>query len=101
MKIVIRLRSMTEILTIKIDDEKSIFLVNEKKKEVDIDKFVRRLQVIVASWEPFMINDSILDGVWYEVDLKEGNKIRKYVGKNKFPSNYREFIELINEVAEW
>ena len=100
MKIVIRLRSMTESLTIKIDDEKSIFLVNEKKKEVDIDDFVMRLQVILVSWEPFMINDSILDGSWYEVEMKLGDKTRKYIGKNKFPSNYTDFIELINEVAE-
>jgi len=92
---------MTESLTIKIDDEKSIFLVNEEKKEVDIEKFIMRLQIIVASWELIMVNHSILDGIWYEIDIKAGNKVRKYIGKNKFPSNYDKFIELINEVAEW
>ena len=101
MQIVIKLGSMTESLTIKIDDEKSVFLVNGKKKEVDIDKFIMRLQVIIASWDLVMIDDSIIDGSWYEIDMKLGNKTRKYIGKNKFSLNYGKFIELINEVAEW
>ena len=101
MKIVIRLNSLTEKLIIKIDDEKLTFLVNEKSKKVDINNFVMRLQVIVSSWEPLMVDDSILDGIEYEVVMKLGDKIKKYIGKNAFPLNYDKFIQLINEVAEW
>lgn len=101
MQIVIRLGNINNNLNIKIDDEKSIFLLNGQPKEVDIDKFVMRLQIILASWEPVMINDNIIDGSWYEVEMKLGVKTRKYIGKNEFPLNYGKFIELINEVVEW
>ena len=101
MQIVIRLGSMSQNLNIKVDDEKSIFLLNGKPKDVDIDKFVMRLQVIIASWDFMMVNNSIVDGSWYQIDIKLGNKTRKYVGENAFPLNYDEFINLINEVAVW
>lgn len=101
MQIVIRLGSMSQNLNIKVDDEKSIFLLNGKPKDVDIDKFVMRLQVIIASWDLMMVNNSIVDGSWYQIDIKLGNKTRKYVGKNAFPLNYDEFINLINEVDVW
>ena len=101
MQILIRLGNMAENLTIKIDDEKSIFLVNKEKKDVNITDFIMRLQIIVASWQPVMIDDSIIDGSWYEVEMKMGDKTRKYIGRNAFPLDYNSFIQLINEVAEW
>lgn len=101
MQIVIRLGNIAQNLNIKIDDEKSIFLLNGQPKDVDIDKFVMKLQVIIASWDLEMIDNTIVDGTWYEIDMKLGNKTRKYVGKNAFPLNYDEFISLINEVAIW
>ena len=101
MQIIIRLGNLTQNSTIKIDDEKSIFLVNGQPQNVNIDEFVMRLQAIVASWDFEMMDNSVADGSWYEINMKVGNKTRKYVGKNAFPTNYVDFIDLINEVLVW
>lgn len=100
MQILITVADMAESVNIKIDNQKGLFIVNGNPKQIDIDNFVMRFQAIVASWPSIMIDNSVLDGGWYEVKIRVDNDVRKFKGKNAFPTNYYEFIQLIDEVCE-
>ena len=99
MQIIISLGNISNQTVIKIDDENALFLVNERPKKVDINRFIMRMQSIISSWQYTMINNRIIDGSWYDIKIKSGDNKRHYVGKNAYPQNYDEFISLINEVV--
>ena len=96
MKVKIKVMSMTRKDTIIVENNN--MFVNGIEKEADIEKFLRRLFCIVASWESELINLAVLDGESYEINIDDGINVAKYIGKNKYPKNYGEFINLINEV---
>jgi hypothetical protein len=98
MHILINVGNVKTNATIKINDEKEIFLVNNKHKNVDIDEFIMKLQSIISSWQLVMEDNAVIDGGWYNIKIKSGDKVRNYIGKNAFPINYDAFIELINGV---
>lgn len=100
MQILINVGNMAESVNIKIDSEKDLFIVDGKNKQVDTDNFIMRLQAIVLNWPLIMIDNSVLDGGWYEVKIKVGNSVRTFKGKNAFPTNYYEFAQLIGEVSK-
>lgn len=98
MQIIISFGSSISQTVIKIDDAKPLFLVNDKPKDIDINRFIMRMQSIISSWQYTMINNRIIDGSWYDIKIKSGDNKRHYVGKNAYPQNYDEFISLLNEV---
>ena len=100
MKIVIKISNLITSLNIQVDDEKGMFLLNNKAIDVDIEKFVSSLTTILASWQQKMVDESVIDGEEYSVKLRIGTKTRTYIGKNKFPSNYRDFKKLIEGVTK-
>ena len=42
-----------------------------------------------------MVNDFIIDGEEYSVKIEKDGKNYLYEGRNKFPKNYRDFINLL------
>lgn len=92
----ITVNNMYERLKIVVCEDK--LFVNGKQKQVDCENFLRRLFCIITPWEKKLVNLSVLDGESYSVKITEGDNATEYLGRNKFPKNYREFKELINEV---
>lgn len=101
MKGIINVSDIQRSLTIKLDTEKNMLIVNEQPIKCDVKLFANRLQTIISLWDKVMIDDSVSDGEHYSVKIKYDDNIVEYLGANKFPSNYRDFITLINEVAKW
>ena len=96
MKIEIELISMYKNTKIDVIDD--VFFVNGTKKDVDIERFMRRLFCITATWKENMVDNGILDGESYKVKIYDSDKKATYFGKNNFPANYGEFVRLISEV---
>ena len=42
-----------------------------------------------------MVNYFIIDGESYSVKVEKDGKVYEYEGRNKFPKNYRDFINLL------
>lgn len=96
MRVEIAVNSMYERLKVVVYDDK--MFINGQQKQVDCENFLRRLFCIITPWEKQLVNYGVLDGESYSVKITEGDDITEYIGKNKFPKNYREFVKLINEV---
>ncbi len=83
---------------ITADTEAGDFLINGKKKQIDVNDFTNRLLGIILSWKEKMIGPELLDGESYCVTITDGEETASFYGKNSFPDNYDEFVLLIREV---
>ena len=97
MKIVVNVFTMHKSTYLQIDTNTKQASLNSKKIALDVDLFANRLLKIVSSWENKMINNFILDGISYSVTIDNNGVETKYEGKNKFPKNFQEFTELLED----
>ncbi len=101
MKITVSIFNMYNSKYLVLDDEKNEATFNGKKIDLDIPPFASRLLTIISSWDHKMINDMILDGESYYVKVEKDGKVYTYEGRNKFPINYRDFVELLRTHNLW
>ena len=85
-------------INIDADSDNGVVKLNDNIISFDANEFINKLQDIVKSWEPQMVNPRILDGSWYSVKIQDGISEKIFVGRNKFPANYNSFLELIDGV---
>ena len=97
MKVKVTVQNLREFIDIRLDTDTGRFLVNGVKTNHDPKKFLSSLQLIVASWQTEMIDDSIIDGESYSVTMVLNDQVREYIGRNSFPLNYSKFKSLIKE----
>ncbi len=101
MKITVTVFNMYKSRHLTLDDEKNEAVFNGKKIELDVPPFASRLLAIVSSWDNRMVNNMILDGESYNVKIEKDGKVYNYEGRNKFPANYRDFVELMRSHNLW
>ena len=101
MKITVSVFNMYKSRYIVLDDEKNEATFNGKKVELDIPPFASKLLTIISSWDNRMVNDMVLDGESYSVKVEKDGKVYNYEGRNKFPLNYRDFIDLLRDNNLW
>ena len=95
MKINVTLQNLTSFTNLEIDDKKNEAILNGKKIELDIPPFASRLLTIISKKKEKMVNYFIIDGESYSVKVEKDGKVYEYEGRNKFPKNYRDFINLL------
>lgn len=66
--------------------------------DVDANKFVNQIKDIVKFWPAYLENVAIRDGSWYTIKLIDGVNEKVFKGRNKYPNNYNEFLNLIHKV---
>lgn len=92
-----------KLQTISLDDNKIYYddgryekVILDNRKEVD--KFYSELYKIIFSWKQEYIGERVYDGERYLIELDINHKRKKYKIQNKFPSNWKEFIEIKNRI---
>lgn len=98
MKVKIIISSAFEKQTIEIDTKTNTCLLNGYKKAINTYDFTDKLCSIVLGWHSEYINENILDGESFFVEIEDENMTKKYVGKNSYPYNYNEFLKLVKGV---
>ena len=97
MKILVNWATMKKVARLEINTTTNQSILNGENFSLDIQNFSKKLIKIVSSWEKEMINPYGHDGISYSVWIKDGDINLKYVGKNKFPNNFSEFLNLLEE----
>ena len=97
MKISLSIWNIRSITSLSLDDIANTATLNGKNIELNIPEFASKLLTIVSSWDSEMINHNILDGVEYRLKIEKDNKIYQYIGRNKFPNNFHDFLKLLTD----
>ena len=101
MKIKIYKQSLKENHSIYFNDKtQDYLLVDGKKSDFDIDRFVFLVFNMVSDWETSLEDKSVLDGLEYKIVLTKENKEKIFHFKNKFPSDIYRLSNLIAEVCD-
>lgn len=100
-KISLGISNLRKCFNLNLDYKTASAKLNEKPFEMDVRPFMEKVLKIVADWPENLADNSILDGLAYHVYVQKDAQIKKYQGKNKFPSNFFEFIKLLDEVGLW
>ena len=100
MLITVILKNLKGTKKIILNDINKSCIVNDKKKNINVDMFASKLLRIVSSWEEVYENPYIIDGLSYEVKIEKDGKTYNYYGKNDFPKNFHQFTELLSEVLD-
>ncbi len=95
MKIIVTLRSLTKLTRLELDEEKQTANLNGTPIDINVEPFINKLLKIVSSWKKRMVNDFILDGLEYTVKIEKDDKSFEFYGRNKFPDNFQDFINLL------
>ena len=98
MNIFIKVQSLTKTTELSIDTELGTCICNGVSKSIDTMSFLTKLQTIIAPWQYEMVNDGVIDGESYTIELRLPKKLRRYIGRNRFPLNYGDFKSLLSEV---
>lgn len=99
MYISISLKSFQETLIVLNLDNNTI-LYNNNLSHQSANIYLDRIKSILKSWETFYSNSSIIDGSSYKVEIYNGVNKVIYRGINKFPENYNNFLELVEEIKQ-
>ena len=99
MKIKVRFMTMMKIDRLALDTEANVVLANGKEINVDAKSVAKEILSIVKTWDPFMINPSVLDGLRYDVDIEKDGKVIEYRGANKFPDNFNALTDLMRNLG--
>ena len=98
MKISIKLLSMHDYLKMTIDTESNSVVLNSAPVKTDANALASKICRLASSWEKKYSNSSVLDGESFEVIIKNNGKEYKFEGKNSYPNNFGDFLELLREV---
>lgn len=101
MRIRVGMNTLTKNMILNLNYEKNQAICNGVAVEIDVKPFCEKLLTIVSSWDKKMVNTNILDGLSYYVKIEKDGKKYSYVGQNKFPHNFNEFLELLSENKIW
>ncbi len=101
LKIEIKLNTLNKRLNLLLDCINSKAIFNGKEIAIDLEGFCSKVLQIVSAWDSNMINRSSYDGLRYSVTIFKEDKKCSYVGKNKYPENFDEFIALLKDASIW
>ncbi len=97
-KISLGLSSLRKCFNLNLDYSNQTAVLNGEPFKMDVRPFMDKICNIVTDWEEKLINLAILDGLAYHIFIQKDGKIKKYEGRNKFPPNFNEFLNLLSEV---
>lgn len=82
---------------IVLDNIKRKFIINGLQKEFNEDLFNKLLNTM-ALWKNKYINNKIIDGVIYNIDIYTEKEKENIIIKNDFPLNFNDFLNILGEL---
>ena len=83
----------------KIDSATNTISYNGIEIEDNAKKYVKKIFDVVKNWnDNILSNDSIFDGSQYYIKIVINNEPVNYEFKNKFPENFDEFLDIMEDV---
>lgn len=82
---------------IVLDRINKVFVINKIKKEFD-EKLFSNLLNTISLWKHEYINNEIIDGFSFIIDIYFEKTKERILIKNEFPSNFQEFLNIIGEL---
>lgn len=80
-----------------LDKIKKEFIINNIKKEFNEDIFNKLLNII-SLWKNKYINDKIIDGIIYNINIYTDEGKENIILKNDFPLNFYDFLNILGEL---
>ena len=99
MQIKVKFMTMVKIDRLALDTEANVVLANGEQVNVDAKDVAKQILSIVKSWQPVMINPSVLDGLRYDVEIEKEGQVITYHGANKFPDNFNDLVALLKNTG--
>ena len=101
MKIKIYKQTIHEQHVLYVNTAKRDFVLADKKETTyKADSFIFAVCDIIHDWPTNLENENILDGLQYKIVIKQNNKEKTYIYKNKFPEDIYRLEMLISAVLE-
>lgn len=95
---------MVKVIEIKYKDNfivlnniNKVFIINKIKKEFNEEIFNKLLN-IMSLWKNEYLNNEIIDGFSFIIDIYTEKEEERIIIKNEFPSNFHEFLNIIGEL---
>lgn len=90
------------IISFNFENKKLIYIKNnnilkEEILNINVDEFRDFLNSYIVHWDNSYIDNNIIDGKNVNLKIYTDNEIIDYNFKNKFPHDYREFLQVLNE----
>ena len=97
----VEMMSFTKTMSVAVDTNKKLCVVNGLMKELKVDNFEERLLDIVVLWPKKIKGYSFVTNQPYaKVVLKNGDASDKFNFVGSFPENFTEFEKLMQEVEQ-
>lgn len=90
-----------DFTNIEINLDKAEIRVNDKIKKCnksDISKIFMSILEMTQNWNELYMDNSILDGMHFSLTIECQDEIKSYQGKGGFPSNFNDFVNLIQYI---
>ena len=82
------------------DEEKNICLVNNERKDVNVPRIMQDLLNILCGANSAMVDNRVLDGSTFQIEIHKNGKKREYLFKNSFPKNFDTFTRILGGLKE-
>ena len=71
-------------------------------RKVSAERYLSRLEDLgVENWQDEYINYHILDGTQWKLEYKtEGHELKKIIGDNEYPENWKELNKIMDKLKE-
>ena len=101
MEIKIEVFSMLEYFKVTANTALNQFFINNKKSNMDVNKFAEELLNIVVFWDENLVNPNIVhDAESYSIIIEKDLETLKLVGSGSYPKNYSQFKNLLKRALE-
>ena len=103
MKIKIIKNTVDESVIIIMDEKKNVVMCNDQVVNYDVDRFIFKVSNMVKGWPTELKDLSVLDGLKYEIIIKDKHngkeEVKSYLFQNKFPEDIYRVERLISEIS--
>ena len=80
-----------------LDKKNQVFVINGIQKEFN-DNLFNKLLNTMSLWKHEYLNNEIIDGMNFIIDIYMDKKKERIIIKNEFPSNFQDFLNIIGEL---
>lgn len=86
-----------DFLNKKLIHMKNNHILKEETLNIDINTFREVLNSYIMNWDNSYVDNGLIDGKKAILKIYTDDEIIEYKFKNKFPSNYNDFIQFMKE----
>ena len=100
MQLIIKEISLWDSDVFVFDEEQNICLVNNERKNIEVPQTIQGLLNILCGASTTMVDNSVIDGTTFQIEIIKEGKKREYLFKNSFPKNFSKFIRILGGLKE-